>query len=118
MKQSVIAFVNRNLKKCAIALILISVLDVVVYFAALGHSSAVCVSSFLACAVAIYAITNVSGAKYGRTFNAHIFRWYYFRAHDKEHLYQTSCLKYVAVLLPISIVWSIVNVVLVIIVRS
>ena len=109
MKQSILALINNNLKKCLIILILVSILDVAAFVIALGYSSAVCASSFLAYMTAIYTISNVSGAKFGRLFNMHIIRWYYLKNHDKESTYQISCLKYIAVLLPISAMWSIVN---------
>ena len=48
MKQSILALINNNLKKCLIILFLISALDVIAFFIALGYSSAVCISSFLA----------------------------------------------------------------------
>ena len=110
MKHSILKLINNNLKKCLIILILISVLDIIAFVIALSYSSAVCLSSFLAFIIAIYTISNVSGAKFGRLFNMHIFRWYYLKKHDKESTYQISCLKYIAVLLPISTIWSIVNV--------
>ena len=110
MKQSILTLINNNLKKCLIILIFISVLDVTAFVIALSYSSAVCVSSFLALMAAIYTISNVSGAKFGRLFNMHIIRWYYLKNHDKESAYQTSCLKYISVLLPVSVIWSIVNV--------
>ena len=117
MKQSILTLINNNLKKCLIILFLISALDVIAFFIALGYSSAVCFSSFLAFMVNIYAISNVSGAKFGRLFNMHIFRVHYLKKHNKENLYQTSCLRYIAVLLPISSVWSIANIILGIITR-
>ena len=114
MKQSILTLINNNLKKCLIILILISVLDIIAFVIALSYSSAVCVSSFLALMAAIYTISNVSGAKFGRLFNMHIFRWYYLKKHDKESTYQKSCLKYIAVLLPISTIWSIVNAIVIV----
>ena len=117
MKQSILTLINNNLGKCLIILFLISALDVTAIFIALGYSFAVCISSFLAFMIAIYTISNVSGAKFGRLFNMHIFRGHYLKKHNKENLYQTSCLRYIAVLLPISTVWSIANVILGIITR-
>ena len=117
MKQSILTLINNNLKKCLIILFLIFALDVIAFFIALGYSSAVCISSFLAFMVDIYAISNVSGAKFGRLFNMHIFRGHYLKKHNKENLYQTSCLRYIAVLLPINSVWSIANIILGIITR-
>ena len=90
-------------------MILISVLDVAAFVIALGYSSAVCASSYLALMIAIYTISNVSGAKFGRLFNMHIIRWHYLKNHDKESTYQISCIKYIAVLLPISAIWCVVN---------
>ena len=110
MKKSILTLINNSLKKCLIILILISVLNITAFILALGYSSAICTLSFLSCMIAIYTISNVSGAKFGRLFNMHIFRWYYLKKHDKESTYQISCLKYIAVLLPISTIWSIVNV--------
>ena len=110
MKQSILALINNNLKKCLIILILVSILDVSAFVIALGYSSIVCYSSFWAYMFAIYTISNVSGAKFGRRFNMHIIRWYYLKKHNKESTYQISCLKYIAVLLPISAIWSIVNI--------
>ena len=110
MKKSILTLINNNLKKCLIILILISVLNVAASILALRYSSAVYISSFLSFMIAIYAISNVSGAKFGRLFNMHIIRWHYLRNHDKENTYQTSCLKYIAILLPVSAVWSVVNI--------
>ena len=110
MKQSILTLINNNLKKCLVILILISVLDVTALFIALGYSSAVCWSSMAAYLIAVYSISNVVGAKNGRSFNMHIIRWHYLKNHDKESTYQTSCLKYLSVLLPISAIWCIVNV--------
>ena len=109
MKQSILTLINNNLKKCLVILILISVLDVAAFVIALDYSSAVCFSSFLALMIAVYTISNVTGAKNGRLFNMHILRWHCLKKHDKESTYQMSCLKYVAVLLPVSAIWCIVN---------
>ena len=118
MKQSILMLIKNNLKKCLIILSLISALDVTAFVIALGDSSAVCISSFLAFMIAIYTISNVGGAKFGRLFHMHIFRGHYLKKHNKEKLYQTSCLRYIAVLLPISTVWSIANVILGIITKN
>ena len=110
MKKSILTLINKNLWKFLIILIFITVLDVTAGYIALSYSSAVVYSSFLASMTAIYTISNVSGAKFGRSFNMHIIRWYYLKKHDKESTYHTSCLKYISVLLPVSVIWSIVNV--------
>ena len=110
MKKSILTLINNNLKKCLIILILISVLNITAFILAFGYSSAICTLSFLSCMIAIYTISNVSGAKFGRLFNMHIIRWHYLRNYDKENTYQTSCLKYIAILLPVSAVWSVVNI--------
>jgi hypothetical protein len=117
MKQGILTLINNNLKKCLIILILISALDVTSFIIVLGYSSAIGVSSFLALMIAIYTISNVSGAKFGRLFNMHNIRWHYLKKHDKESTYQTSCLKYIAVLFPISAIWSIVNVIVAIVTK-
>ena len=115
MKQDILALIRTNLKKCLAILLLLVVLDGLAFVVALGNSSAVCISSFLAFMIAIYTISNISGAKHGRLLGMHILRGYYLRKHNKEDLYATGCLKYIAVLLPVSAVWSLVNVVLAII---
>ena len=115
MKKSILTLINNNLEKCLIILVLISVLNFTALILALGYSSAVGISSYLSFMIALYAISNVIGAKFGRLFNMHIIRWHYLRNHDKENTYQTSCLKYIAILLPVSAVWSIVNICLAIV---
>ena len=117
MKKGILTQIINNLKKCLIILISISVLNVTAFVVALGYSFAVCVSSFLAFMITIYIISNVIGAKFGRLFNMHIIRWHYLKNHDKVNTYQTSCLKYIAILLPVGAVWSIVNVCLAIVSR-
>ena len=39
----------------------------------------------------------------------HTIRWYIFREKDRENEYTTICLKYIAVMLPICVIWSIFN---------
>ena len=110
MKQNVFALINNNLKTCLLILILAAVLDISAFVVALGYSSILCISSLLAYMFAIYAISNVIGAKFGRLFNTHIIRWHYLRKHNKARTYQAGCLKYIAVMLPVSAIWSIVNI--------
>ena len=118
MKQRVLLFINKNLKKCLIISILISALDVIAFVIATGHSIAICVSSFSGYMTAIYAISNISGAEFGRKFNMHIFRWHYLKKHNKKDTYKTNCLKYVAVLFPVTVLWSITNIILAIITKA
>ena len=111
-------FINRilnviqaNLKICFIFLIISAGLSVIssiinVYG---GCFAAPLISSQLSFVFAIYAITNIVGAKYGRLFNMHTIRWYILREKDRENEYDTICLKYIAVMLPISVVWSALN---------
>lgn len=74
-----------------------------------GAFSAHISSSLISFLFALYAISNITGAKYGRLFNMHIIRWYILREKDRENEYTTICLKYIAVMLPISVLWSIFN---------
>ena len=61
---------------------------------------------------ALYAISNVTGAKHGHLFNCHILRWSWLKAHDKESEYQTICKKYAIVMFPISLIWALVTLIL------
>ena len=67
------------------------------------------VSSAFAFAVSLYAISNISGAKFGPMPCMHILRKAWLRSHDKMNEYQESCLRYLTAMLPISVVWTFVN---------
>ena len=66
-------------------------------------------SSAFAFAVSLYAISNISGAKFGEHPCMHILRKMRLRSQGNMSHYQESCLKYLTVLLPISVVWTSVN---------
>ena len=66
-------------------------------------------SSAFAFAVSLYAISNISGAKFGELPCMHIWRKMRLRSQGNMSHYQESCLKYLTVLLPISVVWTSVN---------
>ena len=111
-------FINRilnviqaNLKICFIFLIISAGLNVISFIINVygGCFAAPLISSQLSFVFAIYAISNVAGAKYGRLFNMHTIRWHILREKDRENEYTTICLKYIAVMLPICVIWSIFN---------
>ena len=66
-------------------------------------------SSAFAFAVSLYAISNISGAKFGPLPCMHVLRKMWLKSHDKMRDYQESCLKYLTVLLPVSVIWTAVN---------
>ncbi|MBQ3506959.1 MAG: hypothetical protein IJA91_00285 [Clostridia bacterium] len=66
-------------------------------------------SSAFAFAVSLYAISNISGAKFGPMPCMHVLRKAWLRSHDKMNEYQESCLRYLTAMLPISVVWTFVN---------
>jgi hypothetical protein len=66
-------------------------------------------SSAFAFAVSLYAISNISGAKFGELPCMHILRKMRLRSQGNMSHYQESCLKYLTVLLPVSVVWTAVN---------
>ena len=45
----------------------------------------------------------------------HTIRWYIFREKDRENEYSIICLKYIAVTLPVSVIWSAFNLLFIII---
>lgn len=67
------------------------------------------VSSAFAFAVSLYTISNISGAKFGELPCMHILRKMRLRSQGNMSHYQESCLKYLTVLLPVSVVWTAVN---------
>ena len=66
-------------------------------------------SSAFAFAVSLYAISNISGAKFGELPCMHILRKMRLRSQGNMSHYQESCLKYLTVLLPVSVIWTAVN---------
>lgn len=66
-------------------------------------------SSVFAFAVSLYAISNISGAKFGELPCMHILRKMRLRSQGNMSHYQESCLKYLTVLLPVSVIWTAVN---------
>ena len=66
-------------------------------------------SSAFAFAVSLYTISNISGAKFGPMPCMHILRKAGLNRQGRLREYQESCLKYLTVMLPISVVWTFVN---------
>ena len=113
----ILNIIQANLKICLFFLIISAGLNVIssiinVYG---GCFAAPLISSQLSFVFAIYAITNIVGAKYGRLFNMHTIRWYILREKDRENEYSTICLKHIAVTLPVSVIWSAFNLLFIII---
>ena len=104
-----LSYTEKNLNKALIVLILACIVNFVSEIICIFNDSAISFSPFLAFAFTLSAISNVIGAKNGETFNVHIFRRMWLRDHDKESEYEEICLKYVAVMVPISVLWSITN---------
>ena len=66
-------------------------------------------SSAFAFAVSLYTISNISGAKFGELPCMHILRKMRLRSQGNMSHYQESCLKYLTVMLPVSVIWTAVN---------
>lgn len=66
-------------------------------------------SSAGAFALSLYAISNISGAKNGAMPCMHILRRARLNRQGKIRYYEESCLRYLTVLLPVSVVWTAVN---------
>ena len=66
-------------------------------------------SSAFAFAVSLYTISNISGAKNGPMPRMHVFRRDRLERQGRLREYRESCLKYLTVMLPISVVWTAVN---------
>ena len=108
----ILSYTEKNLNKALIVLILALLLNIVSEIIYIFSDSYLSVSAFLAFAFTLSAISNVTGAKNGETFNVHIFRRMWLRDHDRESEYEEICLKCVVVMLPISVIWAIINFVL------
>ncbi len=112
----ILSFIKNNLYKLLVFLIIASLLNIAAFVMALERSNALAFSAFFCASLALYAFTNIGGARRGAPqFNAHLIRRYWLRKRDKEAQYEQSCLKYLAVLLPLVTVWAIFNFVLAII---
>ena len=66
-------------------------------------------SSAFAFAVSLYTISNISGAKFGPMPRMHVFRRDRLERQGRLREYQESCLKYLTVMLPISVAWTAAN---------
>lgn len=66
-------------------------------------------SSAFTLAFSLYAISNISGAKSGPMPCMHILRKAGLKRQGRLREYQESCLKYLTVMLPISVVWTAIN---------
>ena len=108
----ILSYTEKNLNKALIVLILALLLNIVSEIIYIFSDSYLSVSAFLAFAFTLSAISNVTGAKNGETFNVHIFRRMWLRDHDRESEYEEICLKCVVVMLPISVIFAIINFVL------
>ena len=109
LSQRILSYVEKNLSKALIILIFALLLNVVSEVLYILSGSYLSVSAFLAFFFIGSAISNVIGAKNGETFNVHIFRRMWLRNHDRESEYEEICLKCLTVMLPIGVIWTIVN---------
>ena len=109
LSQRILSYVEKNLSKALIILIFALLLNVVSEVLYIFSGSYFYVSAFLAFFFIGSAISNVIGAKNGETFNVHIFRRMWLRNHDRESEYEKICLKCLTVMLPIGVIWTIVN---------
>ena len=105
----ILIYTEKNLNKALIVLILALLSNIVSAVICVISDSYLYLSAFFAITFIAAAISNVIGAKNGETFNVHIFRRMWLRDYDKESEYEEICLKYVAVMVPISVLWSITN---------
>ena len=67
------------------------------------------ISSAFAFAVSLYTISNISGAKNGPMPCMHVFRRDRLERQGRLREYRESCLKYLTVMLPISVAWTAAN---------
>ena len=109
LPKCLLSYTEKNLNKALIVLILALLSNIVSAVICVISDSYLYLSAFFAITFIAAAISNVIGAKNGETFNVHIFRRMWLRDHDKESEYEEICLKYVAVMVPISVLWSITN---------
>ena len=108
----ILNIINANLIKCLVILIVSAHVNIISgVICVIGSFSALAFSSLFSFGFSLYAISNVVGAKYGKLFNMHTIRYHILREKDRESEYGTSCLKYIAVMLPISVIWSTINLV-------
>jgi hypothetical protein len=66
-------------------------------------------SSAFTFAFSLYAISNISGAKSGPMPCMHILRKAGLKRQGRLREYQENCVKYLTVMLPISVVWTAIN---------
>jgi hypothetical protein len=105
------SFICKNLNMVLGFLIVILILNYISDIVQISlHHSFLSVSSFFSILFAIYVLSNVTGAKFGRRFNMHIFRWLWLKKHDRESEYEDICIKYICILFPISCCWTLINV--------
>ena len=104
-----LSYTEKNLNKALIVLILALLSNIVSAVICVISDSYLYLSAFFAITFIAAAISNVIGAKNGETFNVHIFRRMWLRDHDKESEYEKICLKCLTVMLPIGVIWTIVN---------
>ena len=107
-----LSYTEKNLSKALIILIFALLSNIVSAVICVISDSYLYLSAFFAITFIAAAIPNFIGAKNGETFNVHIFRRMWLRDHDRESEYEEICLKCVVVMLPISVIWAIINFVL------
>ncbi len=66
-------------------------------------------SSAFVFAFSLYAISNISGAKFGPMPRMHVIRRDRLERQGRIRDYQESCLKYLTVMLPVSVIWTAIN---------
>ena len=115
MMKKIMIWINSNHKKCLFTLIITSCINIVSGIMAISCCDFLAISSLLSYLFSLYAISNLITAKHGRLCNMHIIRQHWLRKHNKENDYQESCLKYVVIMLPITIAWSAFNLLVLII---
>lgn len=109
LSQRILSYVEKNLSKALIILIFALLSNIVSAVICVISDSYLYLSAFFAITFIAAAIPNFIGAKNGETFNVHIFRRMWLRDHDRESKYEEICLKCLTVMLPIGVIWTIVN---------
>lgn len=109
LPKHLLSYTEKNLSKALIILIFALLSNIVSAVICVISDSYLYLSAFFAITFIAAAISNVIGAKNGETFNVHIFRRMWLRDHDRESEYEEICLKCLTVMVPISVVWSVVN---------
>ena len=110
MKSKILNLIAKNINAIFICLTCVAIINMI--FGVIGISmqvSSLVILSLLSFLFAIYTASNIGGYKFGHRFNVHKIRWWWLKKHNQEEEYQTVCLSYLLVTLPISLVLSFVN---------